>query len=76
MHEEYRGLELFQLGADDHRPKQIVPIPHPVIAFLANESTTHLDQKLFEDLVVERTESGHRTLQRYAEMGISMDLLS
>ena len=48
------------LGADDHRPDQVMPIPDPMIAFLTDEATPYVEEELLELLVVERTEGSHR----------------
>ena len=56
---DFKHGEVF-LGADDDRPNQIGPIPHPMVACLTDQMTANFDEELLELLVVDRTEGGHR----------------
>jgi len=55
---DFKHGEVF-LSADDDRPNQAGPIPHPMVACLTDEMTANFDKELLEFLVVDRTEGGH-----------------
>lgn len=49
------------LGADDDGPDQVGPIPHSMVAFLADKMTADFFEESLEFLVVDRAQGGHRS---------------